>query len=90
MVVTSIQVSEELLEELAERKDRAAPTYEAVIWRLIDRGGRGAAPRASSSAEAEERIRCEHCGHVWSTRSTAERPTCSQCTRKTDRIPADG
>lgn len=30
-------------------------------------------------------IRCEHCDHEWGTNSTADRPSCSRCHRKTDR-----
>ena len=30
-------------------------------------------------------VHCEHCGHEWGTTSTAARPSCSACHRKTDR-----
>jgi len=35
---TSIQVSDELADELHDRKDRGE-SYEDVIWRLIERDG---------------------------------------------------
>jgi len=35
---TSIQVSDELADELHELKDRG-DSYEDVIWRLLDEGG---------------------------------------------------
>lgn len=31
-------------------------------------------------------IECEHCGYDWCTSSSASRPTCPECTRKTDRL----
>jgi predicted CopG family antitoxin len=43
---TSIRVSEELADELHDRKDRG-DSYEDVIWRLIDQAD------ASESSESE-------------------------------------
>lgn len=40
MARTSIQVSEELADELHERKERG-DSYEDVIWRLIDKADGG-------------------------------------------------
>jgi rubrerythrin len=83
-MVTTIQVTEETAEELAARK-RRGDTYDHVIRRLLD-GTKASAEAASSGAEGEsERIRCEHCGHVWTTQSGAQRPTCPSCSSKTDR-----
>lgn len=33
---------------------------------------------------------CEHCGYDWRTESTARRPTCPSCHRKTDRDVVGG
>lgn len=85
MGTTTIQVSEELADELAERKHRG-DSYESVIWRLIETlEGPQASGRAASSDSDGEAIACEHCGYEWSTGSSAARPTCPSCSMKTDR-----
>lgn len=92
-MATTIQVAEETADELHDRKQRG-DTYDDVIRRLLD-DREGPAPEPSERREAPqaaesdggEKIRCEHCGNVWTTRSESQRPTCSQCTRKTDRLP---
>lgn len=88
---TTIEVRRETWRRLNAEKLEPGESFDTVVRRLLDRPGSEAAESAdsgrSAGAEGEgERVRCEHCGHVWTTKSESERPTCSKCTKKTDRL----
>lgn len=89
---TTIEVDESTRDRLRVWKAERGVTYSEALEELLDRAEEpvdaGAGERAPSGASSDggERIRCEHCGNVWTTTSEAPRPSCSMCSKKTDRL----
>lgn len=94
MATTTIQVSEELAEELASRK-RRGDTYEHVIRRLLEGRDRGRETRQEAADGDSDGVsgggegvglECPKCSYEWQYGGSMDVATCPSCQHK---VPVD-
>lgn len=89
---TTIQVQETTAKALSDRKGRG-DSYDDVVRRLLEVAReleREPDEVGGGHVKWEDGlIKCQNCGYEWTTESTAERPTCPSCQRKTERVGPD-